>query len=262
MSATTVSSGAAELSVEVSGADTSLPWLLVSNSLGADRSMWDQQMDWLRTTHRVIRYDTRGHGASNTPEKPYSFDDLVGDMVAILDHVGAEKADILGLSLGGMTALGLAIHHSDRVGRMVVCDARADNPEAFRTSWDDRIAAVESGGMAAIVEGTLSRWFTETVDPEVRERAGAMMRAVAPEGYIGCALALKELDYLKDLGKVGAEVLYVVGEKDLAAPQQAMAEMARATPRARLLVLPGLAHVPNMEAPDVFKAAVSPFLAQ
>lgn len=248
------------LSVEITGEDATKPWLLVSNSLGADLGMWDQQMEWLTQTHRVIRYDTRGHGLSSAPDGPYSFDDLVADMVAVLDHAGAERADVLGLSLGGMTAIGLAIHHPQRVGRMVVCDARADNPELFRTGWDDRIALIHKGGMAAIVDGTMARWFTPTCPPAIRERAEDMMRSVAPVGYIGCALALKELDYLKDLGSVGAEVLYVVGEEDLAAPKAAMEEMASATPHADLKVLPELAHVPNMENPAVFEAAIRPFL--
>lgn len=248
------------LSIEISGDDAGKPWLLVSNSLGADLGMWDQQMDWLTGTHRVIRYDTRGHGLSSAPNGPYSFDELVADMVTILDHVGAHTADILGLSLGGMTALGLAIAHPERVGRMVICDARADNPEAFRKGWDERIAAVEKGGMSAITAGTMTRWFTPNCPADIRARAEAMMTAIAPNGYIGCALALKELDYFKDLGTIKAPILYVVGEEDLAAPKQAMADMAAATPKAELTVLPGLAHIPNMENPAAFEAAIAPFL--
>lgn len=249
------------LSIEVTGDDVSKPWLLVSNSLGADLGMWDQQMDWLTRTHRVIRYDTRGHGLSSAPQGAYSFDDLVADMIAVLDHAGADRADVLGLSLGGMTAIGLAIHHPERVGRIIVCDARADNPELFRTGWDDRIALIQKGGMEALLKGTMARWFTPDCPPGIQKRAEDMMRAVAPAGYIGCALALKELNYLKDLGKVSAETLYVVGEEDLAAPKAAMEAMMQATPRAELKVLPGLAHVPNMQDPVAFEAAVAPFLS-
>jgi 3-oxoadipate enol-lactonase len=260
MSRQTVVSGSAHLSIRLDG-ESGRPWLLVSNSLGTDLHMWDDQVALLTRTHRVIRYDTRGHGQSSAPEGPYSFDLLVADMVAVLDHVGAAKADVMGLSLGGMTALGLGLQHPDRVGRMIVCDARADNPPPFVASWDDRIAAIASGGMAAIAEGTLARWFTGDCAPEVRERAREMILATSVTGYTGCARALQGLNYLKDLPQMKPPVLYLVGAEDMGAPKEAMAAMAEATPRAEFVVLPGLAHVPNMEDPETFAAAVGAWLA-
>ncbi|WP_127143021.1 alpha/beta fold hydrolase [Pelagibacterium montanilacus] len=254
-----VTSGDAKISARLDG-DEGKPFLLLSNSLAADMHMWDDQILMLTRTHQVIRYDTRGHGRSSAPEGPYSFDMLVGDMVAVLDHFGADKADVMGLSLGGMTALGLGLSHADRVGQMVVCDARADNPPPFVSSWDDRIAAINEGGMAAIAEGTLARWFTEDCPKGVRDRAEAMILATEPTGYIGCARALQTLNYLKDLGQLGMPVLYVVGEEDMGAPKAAMEAMAAATPDAELVVLPALAHIPNMEDPQAFDAAVEPFL--
>jgi 3-oxoadipate enol-lactonase len=255
-----VRSGDATLSVLVEG-DADKPWLIASNSLAADLTMWDDQVPLFTETHRLIRYDARGHGRSSAPEGPYSFETLVADMAAILDHVGAARADVVGLSLGGMTALGFGLAHPERAGRLVVCDARADSPAPFAASWDERVAAVEGGGMAAITEGTLARWFTNACDPAARKRAEAMILATSPVGYAGCAAALKRLDYLKDLPRMKPPVLYVVGAEDAGAPKEAMEAMAEATPRAQLVVLPGLAHVPNMEGPQAFAAAVGPFLA-
>lgn len=259
MSRETVVSGPAQLSIRIDGA-AGRPWLLVSNSLAADLHMWDDQIPLLTRTHRVVRYDTRGHGQSSAPEGPYSFDLLVADMLAVLDHVGAAKADVLGLSLGGMTALGLGLQHPGRVGRMIVCDARADNPPPFVASWDDRIAAIEAGGMAAIVDGTLARWFTEDCAPAVRERAREMILATSVTGYTGCARALQGLDYLNDLPAMKVPVLYLVGAEDMGAPKEAMAAMAEATPGSEFVVLPGLAHVPNMEDPAAFAAPVGKWL--
>jgi len=261
MSRAGVSSGDALLSVLIEG-EAGKPWLVLSNSLGADLHMWDEQMPLLTRTHRVIRYDTRGHGQSSAPEGAYSFDMLVGDMVAVLDHAGAESADVMGLSLGGMTALGLALGHPGRVGRMVVCDARADNPSPFVASWDDRIAAIRAGGMEAVVEGTLARWFSPDAPQPVRARAAAMIRATSAAGYIGCARALQGLSYFTKLGNITAPVLYLVGAEDMGAPKDVMAAMAAATPGAQFVALPGLAHVPNMEAPDAFNAAIGPWLAR
>ena len=255
-----VHSGDVGLAVRVDG-EAGKPWLLVSNSLGADMGMWDGQIDFLTRTHRVLRYDTRGHGGSEAPPPPYNFDMLVADMIAILDQFEVEQTDVMGLSLGGMTALGLGLDHPQRVGRMIVCDARADAPAPFVQSWDQRIAAINEGGMEAVVAGTLERWFTPSCPQEVIDKAAAMIRETSPDGYIGCAHALKELDYLKDLGKLRAPVLYVVGSDDLGAPKDAMAEMAERTPVAEFKILDGLAHVPNMEDSEAFAGAIGPWLA-
>lgn len=259
MSRETVKSGDATLSVRIDGQE-GRPWILLSNSLATDLHMWDDQIGFLTETHRVVRYDTRGHGQSSAPQGPYDFDMLVADMLAVLDHVGAERADIMGLSLGGMTALGFGLSHPDRVRRMVVCDARADNPPPFVASWDDRIAAIEKGGMAAIVPGTLERWFTRQASPALLAKAEAMIRATAVPGYVGCSRALQGLSYLGRLGDLSVPVRYVVGAEDLAAPVAAMQAMADATPNARLTVLPELAHIPAMEDPAAFEAAVIDWL--
>jgi 3-oxoadipate enol-lactonase len=256
-----VPSGGITLSAKVDGPKDK-PWILLANSLAADLTMWDDQISLLTRTHRVIRYDTRGHGQSDAPGVAYDFPLLAADMVAVLDHFGADQADVMGMSLGGMTALGLGLSHPDRVRRLVVCDARADAPAPFVASWDDRIAAITSKGMPAILDGTLARWFTPACPPDVIARATAMILATPPAGYIGCALALKTLDYLKDLGQMQPPVLYICGAEDLGAPKDAMAAMAAATPGASLTVLPGLAHIPNMENPAVFGAALSPWLGE
>lgn len=255
MTRLSVAAGDATLSARVDG-DAGKPWLLLSNSLAADLTMWDDQIGWLTRTHRVLRYDTRGHGQSTAPQGPYSFDRLVADMVALLDHVRVEQTDVMGLSLGGMTALGLGLSHSARVSRMVVCDARADAPPPFVQSWDDRIAAIRAGGMAAIADGTLARWFTPAAPPSAPERARAMILGTSPTGYEGCAAALKGLDYLRHLGGMAVPVLYVVGAEDMGAPPAAMRAMADATPGSAYAEIPATAHVPNMENPAAFAAAI------
>jgi 3-oxoadipate enol-lactonase len=254
-----IQSGEVRISARVDG-DAGKPWLILSNSLAADLTMWDDQVALLIRTHRVLRYDTRGHGQSTSPEGPYDFPMLVADMVAVMDHVSAETADVMGLSLGGMTALGLGLTHAARVRRMVVCDARADAPPPFVSGWNDRIEAVSSKGMEGILPSTLARWFTSACPEPVLDRASDMILGTAPQGYIGCAEALKTLDYLKNLGQIRAPVLYIVGAEDMGAPKEAMAAMASATQRASLTVLPGLAHIPNMEDPAAFAAALADWL--
>jgi len=257
-----VSSGGATLHVEIDGED-GLPWLIASNSLAADLSMWDDQMPGLTARRRVVRYDTRGHGRSSAPEGPYSFDILVADMMAVLDALDIGEADILGLSLGGMTALGIALDHPGRVRRLVCAQARGMFPPPGIAMWDQRAQAVAEGGLAAVVDDTLSRWFTPDTHrdrPEVVEKARRMILATSPDGYIACTAALKGLDYLRRLGDITRPALYVAGELDGGAPVDAMREMADATPDSRFEVIAGVAHIGNMEKPDAYDRLLADFL--
>ncbi|MFC7398421.1 3-oxoadipate enol-lactonase [Chelatococcus sp. GCM10030263] len=258
-----VDRGGFRLAARVCGASEGAPWIVLSNSLGASTLMWEPQMEWLGRRYRILAYDTRGHGASEAPPGPYSFADLTGDVLALMDHFRIDRAALMGLSLGGMTALGLAIHHPRRFERVVCCDARADGPEPFVRSWDERLAAIAAGGLDAIVDGTLERWFVaryHKANPEQIARFRAMFLATSPVGFAGCAEALKRLDYLKDLPRIRIPVLYVVGEKDQGAPPEAMRAMAAATPGAHLVQIPDAAHLPNVDNSFAFHAAVAPFL--
>jgi 3-oxoadipate enol-lactonase len=264
MSDVRVNRGGFSLAARISGDNADAPWLVLSNSLASTIAMWEPQRAALARHFRVMAHDTRGHGASDVPPSPYSFADLTADVIALMDHAGIAKASVMGLSLGGMTALGLAIHHPERFERVVCAAARADAPPPFVQGWDDRIAAVRAGGMAAIVEPTLERWHAadwQAAHPDALARTRAMILATPVEGYVGCAHALKGLDYLKDLGRATLPVLYVAGEKDMGAPAGAMRAMADATPGATYVELAGAAHLVNHDAAAAFEAAVLSFLA-
>ena len=110
--------------------------------------MWEPQIPALTQRFRVLRYDTRGHGQSDTPPGPWSFDDLTGNVIALMDQFGIDRCAFMGLSMGGMTGLGLALAHGDWFDRLVCADGRADAPAPFRQMWDERIAKVADGGLA------------------------------------------------------------------------------------------------------------------
>ena len=257
-----VEAGDARLAVRIDG-PAGAPWLILSNSLATDMRMWEPQIAELSAHRRLVRYDTRGHGRSSAPGGPYRFDLLVGDVVAILDRLDIETTDILGLSLGGMTALGFGLAHPERVRGLICCAARGDFPAAAIAAWDQRMAAVEQGGMAAIVDETLARWFTPATArnrPDVVNHARAMMLATSAEGYRGCAAALQALDYRRRLPDLRSRTLYLAGEADGAAPPAVMREMAEATPNAQFEIAPGAAHIVNLEATTPFNATVRRFL--
>jgi 3-oxoadipate enol-lactonase len=258
----TVSAEDAKLAIRVDG-DSALPWLIVSNSLSANMSMWDEQMPVLTKLRRVVRYDTRGHGHSTASPGPYSFELLKHDIITIMNHLKIPSADILGLSLGGMTALGFGLAHPNRVNTIICCSARADFPPPVIASWDERIELVTIGGMAAIAEGTLTRWFTEKTRlerPELVDRVRKMIISTSVDGYCGCAAALKTLDYRRRLPSLKKSVFYLAGSQDGAASPDAMRDMAEATPQSMFDVIPDAAHITNMERVQSFNEKICNFI--
>ena len=238
-------------------------WIILSNSLAADHRMWDPQVALLTEKHRLLRYDTRGHGDSPPVKGPYSFEMLVADVVGLMDHLQIKKASFMGLSLGGMTALGLALNHPDRFDRFVCCDARADSPPAYVEGWKDRIAAVESGGIASIVDSTLERWLVPSfrnAQLDQMKIVRDMINKTTEMGWIGCAGALKNLNYLDDLGNINRPVLYLVGAEDAGAPPDVMKHMADNTPGSEFTIIPNAAHVANIDNREEFNVAISSFL--
>ncbi|HEX8166143.1 MAG TPA: 3-oxoadipate enol-lactonase [Beijerinckiaceae bacterium] len=252
----------ARLFTRVDGAERA-PWLVLSNSLAADHSMWEPQMPLLAARYRVLRYDARGHGQSDAPEGPYTLSMLVDDVARILDRYGIERASFMGLSLGGMTGLGLALGHGDRLEKLVCCDARADAPEPYVKGWDERLAVVEREGLAGILQGTVERWLVPSfraAHPEVVASVERMILATPVAGYKGCAEALKRLDYLKDLARIAVPTLFVVGAEDMGAPPDVMRRMAEAVPGAKLVTIPDAAHLPNLDNTLAFNEALAGFL--
>lgn len=254
----------ATLAARVDG-EAGKPWLVASNSLACTLESWDGQMDTFTRTHRVLRYDTRGHGRSSAPGGPYSLATFVADLVRLMNHFGIEKADMVGLSMGGMTGLGLAITHPERLRSLACCAARADAIPPFIESWNTRIAAIRAaGGMQGVVDFTIERWFTEafrTARPDVIAEARRMILACDTQGYIACAEALKGLDYKRSLGSIKATVLYVAGASDGGAPPATLQEMAALTPGTRFTEVAPAAHIIPMENPEGFNAVLGDWLS-
>lgn len=247
--------------------DPAKPWLILSNSLATDHTMWEPQIAALTQHRRVLRFDTRGHGGSSVPPGPYGFDDLVDDTIGLMDALEVHRADFLGLSLGGMTGIGLALRAPHRFGRVTCADARADAPEAYRQIWPPMIDRARRAGMDAVATTTLERWFSaayraEETHAATIENVGNMIRRTAVEGYAGCAGALMRLDYRRHLPELTVPMLYVVGEHDPAAPPPVMKDMAEATPGAAFAVVADAAHLSNIEQPDRFNGIVVDWLTR
>jgi 3-oxoadipate enol-lactonase len=224
------------------------PTLLLGGSLGSSTDMWLPQVPRLARRLRVVRFDHRGHGRSPVPPGPYTVDDLGGDVVELLDHLGVERVHYAGLSLGGMVGLWLAAHVPDRVDRLVLLCTGAHLPPP--SGWLERAAAVRAHGVAAVADAVLARWFTPAFTGAAAYRR--MLVATPPEGYAACCEAIATLDLRPVLGAVRAPTLVIAGEADPATPPHLGAEIAAGVPGARLAVVAGAAHLANVErAEDV-----------
>jgi len=237
------------------------PVVVLSNSLGASRGMWDPQVPVLAERYRVISYDARGHGDSPAPPGPYTLDDLVDDVVALLDEVGAERAHLAGVSLGGMTAMRMAVREPQRVHRMaLICTSASTDAGPFR----DRAAAVRRDGTAPLAAAVVSRWVTPgfaAAHPEEVARLEAMVAGADDEGYAACCEVVGAMDLRADLGSIRAATLVIGAADDPSTPPEHARAIAAGIPGARLVVLPQGAHLVNLETPDVVTALIAGHLA-
>jgi 3-oxoadipate enol-lactonase len=237
------------------------PWIVFSNSLTTDVTMWNTEVAELSDRYRILRYDTRGHGQTSAPDGPYSFELLVADVIALMDAVGADRAHYVGLSLGGMTGLGVAIEHGDRLLSLAACDARPFADPEWAEPWVGRIALAREKGMEALVEPTVARWFTEgfqsdPVNAPVLDHVRRMIRETSVEGYTGCAGALQELNYLPRLGEISVPSLFMTGRSDGSTPPAASEQMHAAVPGSQCVIVDPASHVSNLENPAQFDAAL------
>lgn len=235
------------------------PAVVLSNSLGSTHRMWDAQTAELEQHFTVVRYDTRGHGASPVPDGPYTIDDLADDVVALLDRLGIERAHIVGLSLGGMTAMRLAARNPERVARMVLLCTGAQLPPA--QGWTDRAATVRTQGSEAVAEAVVARWFSPHYTGE-RAPWEAMVAATSADGYAGCCEAIAQLDLRQQLSTITAPTLAIAGADDPATPPAKLEEITNAIPDAKLLVVDHAAHLANAEQPGTITPALIAHLEQ
>jgi 3-oxoadipate enol-lactonase len=239
------------------------PWLVLSNSLLTNLSMWDDQVAALKSSYRVLRYDQRGHGGTQATEGSYSFDLLVGDIMALLDMLGIKRAHFCGLSMGGMTALFLAQRHADRFDRIIACDCGPASTPASAQQWKERIDIAAKDGIGALVEPTIGRWFPPdflAAKPPVLDKVRQMIRSTPIAGFTGCAQALSDYDLRPGLAGIDRRTLLIVGTKD--ATLAGIRQIKEAVPGAALVELEGAGHISNVEQPAAFTGAIRDFLSR
>lgn len=251
-----------QLKVALQGAASGTP-VVLSHALGLDLSMWDGFARELGDAHPVLRYDHRGHGGSAVPAGPYTLDALVDDAARLVREWGRGPVVFVGLSMGGMVGQGLAIRHPELVKALVLANTTARYPEAAGTAWQQRIAAVEQGGMAAVADMVVERYLHAGFRADEPASAVALKQTLLrcdPRGYAAACHAVAGVDWLDRLGEVKAPTLVIAGELDAGATPAMAQAIAERIPGARLELLKEASHLSVAEQPQAFANAVRGFL--
>jgi 3-oxoadipate enol-lactonase len=251
-----------QINYELSG-KKGAPVVVLSHSLSTNLRMWNPQIDALNPYFQVLRYDTRGHGATEAPFGPYTLGLLAEDVIGLLDALGMDRVHFVGLSMGGMIAQCLGLNHPHRLMSLVLCGTASVIPPEAQPVWQERLDKVRKKGMEALSEETLERWFTPAFlrqnSPVVKLiREQILTTPVA--GYIGCAEAIRRLNYLDRISGMKTPTLIIVGEDDPGTPVSASEAMHERIPGSTLVVLPSARHLSNVEQTDPFNAALLKFL--
>jgi len=245
--------------VEVEGREDA-PALMLSNSLGTNLHMWDEQAGEWAKYFRVIRYDRRGHGKSGVPDGPYSMERFGRDVLAILDALEIEKTNWCGLSMGGMVGQWLGANAPDRVEKLVLSNTNFHY--ADKAPWADRIKFVQEKGLTELVDPNMERWFTKDFRaraPQTIARMKEMFVATDPVGYIACCEAIRDMDFTESNSRITAPTLVIVGKQDPATPPAAGETIAKQIKGAEVAALDA-AHISNMEQPKLYTETVLEFL--
>ena len=237
------------------------PVLVLSHSIGTDHGMWAQQAEDLAPYFQILRYDIRGHGASDAPTGDYSIEELGREVLALADFLGIAEFSLCGISLGGAIAQWLAINAPDRVAQLIIANSSPYfGPPA---NWEERRKTVLTRGMTSVVDTAMQRFFS----PDTLSRGDIRAEAVRnlllhtnPIGYAGCCAILRDFDSRESLDKIQAPTLVIVGDADVSTPSEGHGQvLARDIPGAKEVHLPA-AHLSNLERPQSFTAALLDFL--
>jgi 3-oxoadipate enol-lactonase len=245
--------------VEVEGPERA-PVLMMSNSLGTNLHMWDDQAGPFTRHFRLVRYDRRGHGRSGVPKGPYTMERLGRDVLAVLDGLDIAKIDWCGLSMGGMVGMWLGANAGNRIDKLILSNTAAYFPD--KSLWDARIKLVREKGLAATVDANMERWFTKGFrerSPAAMARMREMFLATKVEGYVGCGEAIRDMDHRPLLSKITAPTLVIAGRHDPATTLEAGDFNKEHISGAKIAVLEA-AHISNLEQPQIYADTVLEFL--
>lgn len=252
------------LAISVEGPEGAPPLVLL-HALATCRDLWLPQMPAWATQFRVIRIDLPGHGESPLMEGAATLAGFADEVARVLDDLDIRRAALVGLSLGGMVAQAFALKFPERCSALVLAHTSARTDAPVRELWSGRLEQLGKEGLPAQADAILGRWFPPAfaeASPMTLQWISSQIRATSPEGYAAAIRAIQQLDHLDMLKNITVPTLVIAGEADMAAPPAAGALMAGQIGNARLVVLPGVAHLGNVQAPVLFTETAGSFLKQ
>jgi 3-oxoadipate enol-lactonase len=241
------------------------PTIVLAHALGCDASLWDGLANTLAAQARVVCFDQRGHGDSDVPPGPWAMADFAEDAAALLDEVADGPVVWIGLSLGGMVGQELALRHPRKLRALVIANSTAGYDEAGRSAWQQRLAAIDQGGLEAVADATMERWFApafRAAQPATVARWRRRLVSTPGAGYLAAGRAVMQHDTTARLGQIALPTLVIAGALDQGTPLAMSRQLAAAVPGAQLAVIDGAAHLSVVEHPQEFAAAVQGFLAR
>ncbi|KIC41179.1 3-oxoadipate enol-lactonase [Ruegeria sp. ANG-R] len=235
--------------------------IVFANSLGTDMRLWDPILPLLPKGLRIIRYDKRGHGLSSLTPAPYSMGNLVRDAERLLDYLEVKDCVFVGLSVGGMIAQGLAVKRMDQIRALVLSNtaAKIGTPKI----WQDRIAAVRAGGIEALADATMERWFSKSfrASPQMTLWRNMMVRQPV-EGYLGCCAAISGTDFYTPTSGLRLPTLGIAGSEDGSTPPDLVRETVDLIPGSRFALIRKAGHLPCVERPQEYAELLGSFLTE
>ena len=233
--------------------------VVFANSLGTDLRLWDPILPHLPKGLRIIRYDKRGHGLSSCPKGTYSMGALVREIEALLDHLDIKNCLFVGLSIGGMIAQGLAIKRLDLLRAMVLSNTAAKIGQP--AMWDDRIAAVKAGGIEALADSILERWFSDGFcdQPELALWRNMLVRQ-PDAGYMGCSAAISGTDFYTPTSGLRLPTLGIAGSEDGSTPPDLVRETVELIPGSKFQLMRNAGHLPCVEQPADYAKHLTDFM--
>lgn len=233
--------------------------VVFAHPLGLDLRVWDALMPLLPQDLRLIRYDLRGHGSTTCPAPPYAMGTLIHDAERLLDALGIKECTFVGLSIGGMIAQGLAVKRLDLVRGLVLSNTAAKI--GTEETWARRIASVQKGGIEAIADDVLDRWFgcRRCKGPEAA-LTREILESQLVNGYAGCAAAIAGTDFMTPTSGLRLPALVVAGASDGSTPPDLVRELADLIPGARFALMRGVGHLPCIDNPPAYAALLTEFL--
>jgi len=233
--------------------------VVFANSLGTNLHMWDGILPHLPAGLRIIRYDKRGHGQSSVPPAPYTMGALVRDIEALLDHLEVRDAVFVGLSVGGLIGQGLAVKRLDQVRALVLSNTAAKI--GTKKMWQDRIKAVREGGIEAVADPVMERWFSRDFLASGRVPAWREMLVSQPqEGYVGCCAAISGTDFFTPISGLRLSLMGIAGSEDGATPPDLVRETVELVPGSKFHLMRRAGHLPCVEQPEEYAGLLAGFL--